>query len=68
METRDPSWTLHKRITFCSNCGKPTSYIFLGKCHNCIEVETRLENYLESEAGKQFALTALEKAWGTHGL
>lgn len=46
----------------CETCGKPTSFVFTGRCRNCLTVETLLHEYLGSETGRQFVERALERA------
>jgi predicted ATP-dependent serine protease len=46
----------------CETCGKPTSFVFTGRCRNCLTVETLLHEYLRSETGREFVELALERA------
>lgn len=46
----------------CETCGKPTSFVFTGRCKNCLTVETLLPEYLRSETGRKFVERALERA------
>ncbi|MHC1744741.1 MAG: hypothetical protein AB9873_17175 [Syntrophobacteraceae bacterium] len=46
----------------CETCGKPTSFVFTGRCRNCLTVETLLHEYLRSETGREFVERALERA------
>ena len=38
----------------CKRCGKPTSYLGTKLCNGCWEVESRLDDYLRSEKGRQY--------------
>lgn len=38
----------------CSTCGKPVHLANAEKCNLCWEVESRLEEYLKSEGGRQY--------------
>ncbi len=60
----DPSltWMEQQRMIPCETCGKPTSFVFTGRCRNCLTVETLLHEYLRSEAGREFVESALERA------
>ena len=38
----------------CATCGRPTTFIGTKRCNWCWEVESRLENYLKFEKGRDF--------------
>lgn len=43
-----------KQTTFCKTCGGATLY-YTKQCDNCWEVESRLEEYLQSPGGQKWA-------------
>lgn len=56
-EVYAPYPELRKMVCKCGN-RKHESY---HKCHNCYEVENRLEDYLRSQSGQKFVLDCLLK-------
>ena len=51
----------HECIPDCKVCGKPVNLINAEKCNLCWEVLTRLDDFLESETGKNIVVGKLVK-------
>jgi len=62
METFSDKWMEHQRMIPCETCGRPTSFVFTGRCRNCLTIEALLHEYLRTETGREFVEKALERA------